>query len=575
MRVDFRQGLISFQTSAGSPVFLQASGTSGYVAHMVTPTPTRATFAHGASNYLQTFLTTVDPAWGPMVPGMTNYLYWDVDLLTADVTFGLTTLTPVTALTAPSSPANDQHWFDLSTTTMRVWSTAKAKWVTRIRLFAGHVVNGNVNTIVTYDDGTQVGLTGPANAGYVMRDTLLQPLRKFTGEFLTDDETVHVDSTVGTAGTLVQPVNHIVPIRAGETIPAMSLVYLSGEDTVRLASSNPTLVPARVPVGMVVEPLATGDVGTLTAMGEIGYDQWDWSGHAGEPLYVDYNGQLTLTRPQGLLAFRVGFVKNPTTVLLAVDAETYPQVYQATDATLTVVGTAPVDVDDFINGLGERVVTITVPVVGGTNGLMTPAQATAVTLHETRIGVLEDDVADLQVEVAGKADVGHLHAIADVTMLQATLDGKAAAVHAHLISDVTGLQVALNAKADASHLHAIADTTGLQGVLDGKSDVTHSHALDDLSDVDLTTDAPTSGDVLTYSGGTWVPAAGGSASLTISDNHNRDDEQSTEGLYPNVTALVLGNGLRVRESIDKGNGSFIVRIEACQPTITFNHEPPA
>lgn len=522
MRINFRQGLIAFQKDNGLPAFLNPSNTSGYVSHTVSPTPTVATAAHGESDYLMHFDQTVDLAWGPMISGVTNYLFWEVDMLTADVTRGITTLPPITSLLEPTSPADGQHWFDLNVNTMKVWSTARNKWQAKIRVFAGSVANGNTNSITHQTEGSQVSLNVPGNPGYIMRDHLLHPLRKSTGEFLTDDSPVHVDTTVGTSGVLVQPVNRIVPVRAGENIPAMSMVYFSAEDTVRLASSNPALIPGRVPVGIVLEELSVGDIGHISPFGEITYDQWDWTDHAGEPLYIDTNGQITLTRPGGLMAYRVGFVKNKNTILLGVDAETYPQVYTADTTSMIITGSSPVSVADSINGLGERIVTISVPNAGSTAGLMTPSQATQLSALGTRMTTAEAGITDLD---ATKAEAVHTHLIADTTGLQAALDGKSDLGHnhnllysqlghtheeytpyghTHTIVDVPGLQTELNLKANRSHLNAFSevyasvDRTGsfdvgsgqtLTIALAAKSDVGHTHVTSDVDGLQTELDA--------------------------------------------------------------------------------------
>ena len=518
MRINFRQGLISFQKESGSPRFLQESGSnSAFISHVVTPTSTTITFAHGTSDYLVTFDTTIDLAWGPMVTGVDNYLYWDIDLLTSNVTRGITTLIPVTALHAPVSPAHDQHWFDLSTTTMKVWDASQNKWRPRVRLFAGRVVQGNTDAIIMQAEGSQVGLNTPANPGYIVLDTLLQPLRKSNGEFLTDDDHSRVRSTVGTGGVLVQPVNRVINVRAGESIPRMSLVYFSAADVVRLASSNPALIPNRVPVGVVIDDIANGDMGTLVVGGELTYDGWNWAGREGQALYCDSYGQFTTTRPSGLMAYRVGFIKNAHSVLFNVDAETFPQVYTADTNSLIIAGITPIAVSDTVNGLGERVVTISAPdVTGDSRGFMTPALYGMLDNHEVRLTTAEADIVTLQ---TSKSNVGHLHAIADVTNLQSNLDTLFADValkadkvnpataghfasltadgnladsgygassfslvgHLHTIPDVSGLQTALNNKSDVGHSHTIPDVTGLQLALDGKAAVIHVHAIGDTT----------------------------------------------------------------------------------------------
>lgn len=515
MRINFRQGLISFQKDNGNPDFLHPSSTAYYVSHVVSPTPTIAAVAHGQSDYLLHFDRNVENAWGPINPDAPQtFLFWDIDLLTAEVTYGMTTLAPIVSLLEPTK-VDGQHWFDLNDTTMKVWSTTRNKWQPKARVFAGKVMNGNVQSLVHNIQGTQVQLDVPGNPGYVLRDHLLNPLRKSNGEFLTDDAYAYVNTTVGTSGVLVQPVNRIVPVRAGENLPAMSLVYFSGDDTVRLASSDPALVPMRIPVGIVTEAVAQGDVGNLSPFGEISYDQWDWTGHAGEPLYTDSYGQITLKRPEGLLAFRVGFVKNKNTVLLGIDAETYPQVYQADINSLIISGVSPVSTESAVNNIGERVVTISVPnATDLSSGLMTGAQVTALATLGTRITVAEADIDSLEVN---KANVNHTHTIPQVSGLQGALDGKsdvghlhddrysllghahpeyALAQHVHTIVDVDGLQTELNQKANRAHLNAISeiystvDRSGtydvgsgptLQEELDGKSDVGHQHAIADTT----------------------------------------------------------------------------------------------
>lgn len=71
---------------------------------------------------------------------------------------------------------------------------------------------------------------------------------------------------------------------------------------------------------------------------------------------------------------------------------------------------------------------------------------------------------EVQTALAGKANVKHSHAIAEVTDLQSTLDGKALKVHTHAEADVTGLTAKLNTmntninnKLDASVFRGFVD----------------------------------------------------------------------------------------------------------------------
>ena len=531
MKINFRQGIISSQVDGtGQPLYLVASSTPNAVDLNVSPTPCAVTFAHGSSDYLQVFSSAVPAAWGP-VPPTTSYLYWDIDLLSAAVSYGLTTLEPVASTVEPLSPPAPLgqavfHWFDMNANTMKIWTGTK--WRAVVRVFAG-VVNGSTANITMEPLGQSWKgvLSVPANTGFIATDIFSNPLRTLAGEFVTTETAVRFRNTVGTSGVLAVLPNAFVPVRAGENIPAMSLVHFRNDGTVGLASGNPALMPTRIPVGVIQQALGLNEVGSLTQNGEITYDQWDWSAHIGRPVYCGENGEIVTSRPPGLMAYRVGVVKNAKTILFLVDAETMPQVYQAAPSQIIIAGTSPVTSSSAVNGLGEIVWTIGMPAASiGNSGYMTVLQATTLESNEIRITAAE-------AALAGKANLVHGHAIADVTGLQLALDGKAPlvhnhdtmysplghnhdgyhalVVHSHNISDVLGLSAALGDKIDkvptaivgnlpifiaggnvedsglapsafslVGHGHAIADVTGLQLALDSKADVIHTHAISDI-----------------------------------------------------------------------------------------------
>lgn len=463
MKLPFRQGIVDAQKNGlGQPQFILLSSTPGYVQLSATISPTTIAVAHGSSDYLFTFNQNVDPAWGPMVPGVNNYLYWNVDVQTAAVTYGITTLEPIASTEEPTAPQVDQHWFDLSTTTMKVWTGAK--WQVRVRLFAGMVPNGNLSSnpaawcYPLYQPWVAASqLQVESNPGYIMTNIFGQPqyLSGASLEFMTSKTPVRFNTTVGTAGILSQPTNAIFPVKASENIPALSIVYFSGENSVGLASGNPAVDPPKTPVGIVQSELAPGEMGILHQSGEISSDTWNWSEHIGKPLYCGDFGTIVTHRPAGLLAYRIGFVKSRTTIVFQVDAETQPQVYQAGPSDVVVSAEQPLTSTLTTSPLGERIWTVAMPAASGDNdGYMTGQQAYDLQDARWRINGLEQDI------------------------LNRSLIG-----HTHLISSVTGLQTAL----------------------DGKSNVGHTHSLATLSDVDTTTSAPATGNALVWSGTRWVP----------------------------------------------------------------------
>lgn len=548
MRLNFRQGLVTYQKDLhGQPKYLSAANSpANFVTLVVAPTPLTITFAHGTTDYLATFDTTVESAWGPLVPGVDNWLYWEMDPITAKVHQGITTLQPVFNSLEPAR-IQDQSWFDTSTTKMRVWQAQSQKWVERIRVFAGKAIGGSNREMTMYSYGSQVNLNTDSTPGYVMLDSQLRPLRTSLGELVTTGSDVRIKNTIGTAGVLALPTNAYIPVMAGEAIPAMSLVYFSAADTVSLASSDPALITKRTPVGIVQEALAQNEVGILTQIGDVVYDQWDWTGHIGQAVYTDSVGRITTNRPAGLMAYRVGFIKNKNTIIFGIDAETEPQVYQAAESHLIVNGLSPIITTDTINPIGERVVNVSIqPAIANyQDGYMTAAQAQQVNNVAAQMASVNQKILDLD---AGKANLVHTHTIAQVDGLQAALNSKfpidgnfdnrysllshnhdgryAFLVHTHPISEIDGLPArlltkmeratglisfnrvftnvdstgsvdigtgenliqALEGKANSVHTHSIVQVIGLQSALDGKANTIHIHTIDQVVGLQIALD---------------------------------------------------------------------------------------
>lgn len=510
MKIPFRQGLIAYQRDGlGQPQYLLPSTTNGFVALNVSPTPTSVSIAHGSADYLLVFSSTVPAAWGPIPGGVTSYLYWDVDLLTGQTSFGFTTLEPILSAAEPSAPQVDQHWFDLSEMKMKVW--LRGRWYEKVRAFAGKVPNGSILSMTPADsepfyapwqNATTLQVEG--NPGYISTDVFGNPIRTLAGEFVTSRTPVRFNSTTGTTGVLAVLPNAFIPVRASQNIPRMSLVYFSGEDEVGLASGNPATNPPRIPIGIVQEELFTSEVGVVTQSGEITYDQWDWSADIGKPLYCGDNGEVVTVRPNGLLVYRVGFVKNAKTIVFQIDAETQPQIYQATNNDVIVNGASPISTSFVTSPLNERIWTVEIQAATDTqDGYMSAAQALQLSDHDTRL-------TQAELDIAGKADIVHSHVISDVADLQLTLDGKAnivhfhpeyaltthnhdlvyaPIVHSHTIPDVAGLQTELNAKADIGHTHPITDVTDLALILSQKSDIGHTHLISEVAGLQLALDS--------------------------------------------------------------------------------------
>ena len=523
MRNTFRQGLISYQKDrTGATQFLSASTVNRFVALNVASTPLLATFAHGQADYLQAFDVAVPAAWGPITAGTNNYLYWDIDLLNGTLSFGITLPEPIVSKIRPEFPMVDQHWFDLDTNKMKVWSPTAHKWLEKVRVFAGKVLNGNSNQIIASSIGTQVELDSTCNPGFIMLDSKQRPIKTSTGEFLTTDTKIHVKSTSGSAGILATPINAFIPIRAGENIPAMSVVYFSGEDTASLASSDPMLVNLKTPIGLIQDSLATNEIGILTQTGTVTFDQWDWSNQIGKPVYCNSIGQLTTRRPNGLLVYRIGFIKNKNTILLNIDAETSPQVYNSAPNEVVIGGVTPLEIEDSVNAIGERIISISIsPATGLSGGSMSTQQVLDLLLLTTQQPIIEANIASLRLD---KANVVHSHSANDFLDLAPLLAQKldvtanfddrysplshlhpeySGVSHFHIIPQITGLQDELNTRAYRVHANSFTeifegvDRTGLAdvgtgeslaAVLKKKTDIGHAHSVADVDMLQLELD---------------------------------------------------------------------------------------
>jgi hypothetical protein len=521
MNLNYRQGLISFQQSGSQPLFLLPSSTAGHLDLSVSPTPLIGTIAHGSSDYLLKFDATIPAAFGPLVSGQNNYLYLELNVISGEITRGITTLEPVHSTTEPTGTPG-LMWFDLNANVYKVRNNQNTKWVESPRLVLAIAVLGNPNQLIYKPVGSEIALLNgvEGHPGYLMLDSQLRPLRTSTGELLTSDTPVRLKTTVGTAGVLSSPVNTFVPVRANEPIPALRLVYFTSADAVSLASSDPALVIPKFPVGLVQQPLAQNEVGVITQAGEIVSDQWNGSlgwadADIGKPLYCGYNGEVTLTRPSGVQAYRVGYVKNNKSVLFNVDSETKAQVVSAPGSVIS--GVPPISAVTALNGVGEIVTTISMSPADSTHdGFMSMLHVQALSTFDSRITANTIDITTLQ---SSKADVGHVHTIAEVTALQGALDTLTADVaariplvspsttgniptltalgalvdsgfapasfalasHQHFISDVTGLQDALNAKRNITTPILISEVTNLQSSLDGKASFVHTHVINDVA----------------------------------------------------------------------------------------------
>jgi len=310
MKIGFRQGLVRYQTDTGNnPTFLLYSG--GVVSLIVSPDPTLVSFAHGFDgDYLIEESQSVIGAWpGPFNPGQDYWLYWDIDILTGERTFGHTTIEPVDGSIAPS-PVNDQHWFDITTSTHKV--VVQGRWQDRIRCFAGKLAGGGL--LVPYTTGTQVGFTNTVNAGFLLFDDDGKPVKKFDrfgrGKFITT-ETPLSSQHARLANFRLEA--SLVDAKAAEFIPEYHCVTYKAVGEIGLAVYDTPGLPA---IGIIREDMYVGETRTFISRGYITNTTWNWTDFPGTKLFVGETGEITTTVPQRNSIQRVGIIVSPDTILV-------------------------------------------------------------------------------------------------------------------------------------------------------------------------------------------------------------------------------------------------------------------
>lgn len=312
MRIPFRQGIVRC-LSAG---FLTVG--QSYVSLNVLDTPTVITLAHGSTDYLFVEQRSAINAWGPITPNVDQWLYWDLNVVTAARTFGITMLRPIIQANAPIAPMNDQHWFDVTTGTMKVWNATAHRWIERIRVFACELNDGAVPLSMSDRSpiftGTQVGINQPTSAGTILFDVATgKPLRTSDNKFLTGETKLQA-ATGATSNLRTEAL--IIEAEAQENMPAYTIVRFI--DFGKIVAANQFTSNEIQQFGIIESDANIGDVVIVTTTGVISNPTWEWT-TINTLLYCDANGQL-VTVPVGNSA-PVGIVIDVNKILLFATTE--------------------------------------------------------------------------------------------------------------------------------------------------------------------------------------------------------------------------------------------------------------
>jgi hypothetical protein len=316
MYVPFRQGLVRLQVDSNSnPAALQKVSGGQFINLVVSPTPTIINFAFNDTDYLFEETVTVTHAWGPFTGSNDQWLYWDIDPVTAVRTFGYTSHEPKYLYSAPTNPATNQHWFDLTNTLMNYWNGSR--WVPCIRCFAAKYDNSSV--IIPYLPGSQAGINVGVNSGFILFDDDEKPIKKWQrdnkGQYLTTESPI-ISHLSRVSNVVLEGATDLCI--AKEAIPQWSVVAYQDYNTLVLASYLDQTKPA---AGIVKWNMNIGDQGIIHSGGYITNNNWNWTVPASTPLFVGASGQITTVVPQTGSIQRIGMVVDSDTIYVSIEEQ--------------------------------------------------------------------------------------------------------------------------------------------------------------------------------------------------------------------------------------------------------------
>lgn len=311
MKLKFRQGLVRHQTdTAGTQRYIKASGVNGdYIDMMCDETPLIFTAAHQNANYLIQFTKTQNNAWGPLqAHGQTQYLYWDISLLDASVTFGYTIVFPYHGPNAPAAPIlQDQHWFDTTNKIMKVWNGNK--WIPKVRVFAAVYTDNGIIQAKTI--GSQVGINEDCDAGNIIVGKNNYPLRDSDGTFVTSESNLVISHTTGE--TVRFDAAQLYG-QATEFIPKYYLISYTAPRKVKLASYLDINNEVH---GIMLDDYYPGEIGNIVAHGLVRNEQWNFTDtQVNNPLFCGQHGEVTLSPPAVGVSQQIGYVYDNDTIFI-------------------------------------------------------------------------------------------------------------------------------------------------------------------------------------------------------------------------------------------------------------------
>ena len=290
MKINFRQGLVLSEIgSNGQPNYLTYDSNLG-ITLRTTNRSTTFTVASGPKNYTIEYYKDV-LAWPKaMLLGVPQaWLYIDINRTSSVRTYGITTHAPTFGNTAPSNPADGQHWFDIPRSLMKVYNSTSHSWLTVIRVFAGHFASPSA--VTTQQFGSQVNITGvTAVTGAIFVDGFGAAVKDSQGNFITTEDTLTIS---GAPSHAVKLESNVMIAEAAEPIAAFFAVKFDIHGKLLLANYADTGQSA---IGITTADADAKDPVNIVLQGQVRNTSWNWSG-PNVTLWIGTNGQLVTDDP--------------------------------------------------------------------------------------------------------------------------------------------------------------------------------------------------------------------------------------------------------------------------------------
>jgi hypothetical protein len=310
MQLDFRQGIAEYQSA---PLYIQLD--SGGASLNVSVKPIKVSFAHGLGNYLYIEENSVMDAWMNLNRTDNFWMYWDIDMVTARRSFGVTKIEPTFGTLYPISPVIDQHYFYIPD--MKMYFFNGQTWVECIRVFAGSMKAGYLGN---EPRGTQVNVNVQNVSSEILFDIYGNPLKKFTDTgftFLTADD------DLPPATTNLNSINMSRLNMSGFStsyIPRFYCIASAGVDAegntqVMAASYMDTTNPA---FAITSDDMHPGEVKQLITRGFVQDNTFNFPYLPQTPLFVGGAGEITPFSNKGFSIQKIGHIVNTNTIYINV-----------------------------------------------------------------------------------------------------------------------------------------------------------------------------------------------------------------------------------------------------------------